>query len=118
MKRAGTIFRISLLVLFVALVVGITFTIGWRPFLGPRKRAVTDRKFERTPERVARGRYLTEGILGCPTCHSKKDWLKHGAPVIAGTEFAGQPLDLEGFPGSPSVPNITPDSETGGGKWS
>lgn len=118
MKKAGKIFRIGLLAFLVLLVAGITFTIGWRPFIGPRKRATTDRKFERTPERVARGRYLAQGLLGCGTCHSKKDWMTHGGPVIAGTEFAGQTLNLEGFPGAPSVPNITPDPETGGGTWS
>jgi mono/diheme cytochrome c family protein len=117
MKRAGKIFRIGLLVFSVLLVVGITFTIGWRPFIGPRRRAVTDRQFERTPERLARGRYLTLGVLGCETCHSTKDWSKHGAPVVPGTEFAGQVLTLAGFPGSPSVPNITPDRETGSGNW-
>jgi hypothetical protein len=117
MRRAGKILRIGLLVLLVVLVVGIHFTIGWRPFIGPRKRAVTDRTFERTPQRVARGRYLAQGLLGCETCHSKKDWATHGGPTIKGTEFAGQMLDLKGFPGSPSVPNITPDRETGGGSW-
>jgi mono/diheme cytochrome c family protein len=117
MRRAGKILRIGLLVLLVALAVGIHFTIGWRPFIGPRKRAVTDRRFERTPGRVARGRYLAQGLLGCETCHSKKDWATHGAPTIKGSEFAGQVLDIEGFPGSPSVPNITPDRETGGGSW-
>jgi mono/diheme cytochrome c family protein len=117
MKRSGKILRISLLVLFVLLVAGITFTIGWRPFIGPRKRAVTNRQFERTPGRLARGRYLTLGVLGCENCHSRKDWSKHGAPVVAGMELAGQVLSLEGFPGSATVPNITPDRETGGGDW-
>src|SRR5438477_458524 len=28
---------------------GITFTIGWRPIIGAKKRALTDRKFETTP---------------------------------------------------------------------
>jgi Cytochrome c len=119
MKRAGKIVRIGVLALVVLLVVGITFTIGWRPFIGPRKRALTNRHFERTPERLARGRYLVLGVLGCENCHSRKDWSKHGAPMVPGTEFAGQSLDglIESFPGSPRVPNITPDRETGGGEW-
>jgi mono/diheme cytochrome c family protein len=119
MKKAGKIFRIGLLVFFVVLIAGITFTIGWRPFIGPRKRATTDRKFERTPERVSRGRYLTLGILGCEGCHSPKDWTKHGGPMISGMEFSGQSLGglIMGFPGTPNVPNITPDPETGAGNW-
>ncbi len=119
MKKARKILGIGLLVLVVLLAVGITFTIGWRPFIGPRKRALTNRKFESTPERQARGRYLVLGVLGCENCHSRKDWSKHGAPMLPGTEFAGQSLDglIENFPGLPTVPNITPDRETGGGEW-
>jgi hypothetical protein len=118
-KRAGKILRIGLLVVIVLLAVGITFTIGWRPFIGPRKRDVTNRQFAQTPERLARGRYLTLGLLGCENCHTRKDWTKHGAPAVPGTEFAGQELEglIVGFPGSPTVPNITPDHETGGGTW-
>lgn len=118
MKKAGKILRISLLVLLVAIVVGISFTIGWRPFIGPKKRALTDRVFERTPERLARGRYLVQGALGCETCHSPKDWTTQGGPVVAGMELAGQAINLPGFPGLPTIPNITPDRETGGGNWS
>lgn len=117
MKKAGKILRISLLVLFVLVAVGIHFTIGWRPFIGPKKRAVTDRQFARTPEHLARGRYLVQGVLGCETCHSAKDWTTHGGPVVAGMELAGQVINLPGFPGFPSIPNITPDRETGGGTW-
>jgi mono/diheme cytochrome c family protein len=117
MKRAGKILRICLLALLGLIAVGITFTIGWRPFIGPRKRAVTDRKFERTPERLARGRYLTQGLLGCETCHSPKQWTTHGAPNVAGMELAGQVLPLPDFPGSVTAPNLTPDRETGGGNW-
>src|SRR5271154_7428120 len=100
MKRAGEIFRIALLAFIVVLMAGITFTIGWRPFIGPRKRAVTNRQFERTAERLARGRYLVLGVLGCENCHSRKDWSKHGAPMLPGTEFAGQDLRglIIGFP--------------------
>jgi mono/diheme cytochrome c family protein len=119
MTKAGKILRIGLVVLVVLVVAGITFTIGWRPFSSPRKRAVTNRQFERTPERLARGRYLTEVLLGCENCHSRKDWTKHGAPAIPGAEFAGQVLDglIPSFPGFATAPNITPDRETGGGNW-
>jgi hypothetical protein len=55
-------------------VIAITYTIGWRPFLGPRSRSLTARKFEATPERLARGRYLANGVTGCMHCHSEHDW--------------------------------------------
>ena len=37
MKKLGKIVVWTLCGLGVLLVVGITFTIGWRPFLGPRR---------------------------------------------------------------------------------
>ena len=99
------------------LAVAITFTIGWRPFIGPRVRPLTSRQFERTPERLARGKYLVQGLLSCEFCHTPADWSQHGAPRIAGMELAGQARTLAGFPGTPIAANITPDPETGAGRW-
>ncbi len=118
MKRLWKILLICLVVLCAVLAGAITFTIGWRPFIGPRKREVTSRQFERTPERVARGRYLTQGLLGCETCHSPLDFTKHGAPMPAGMELAGQILPIPDFPGTIVAPNLTPDPETGSANWS
>ena len=99
------------------LAVVITFTIGWRPFIGPRARAVGNRQFDRTPERLARGKYLVQGLLGCEVCHSERDWTKPGAPRVAGMELAGQNFTLPGIPGTLIAPNLTPDRETGAGEW-
>src|SRR6188768_705362 len=44
----------------------------------------------RTPERVERGRYLTEGLLQCFVCHSERDWTKSGAPPVPALKGAGQ----------------------------
>ena len=104
----------GLVALFAA---AITFTIGWHPFLGPRARALTNRQFERTRERLAGGKYLVQGILSCEVCHTPSDWSQHGAPSVAGMELAGQSLALGGFPGTAVAPNITPDAETGAGGW-
>lgn len=104
MKKPAQVLLISLVTICVLLVVAITFTVGWRPFLGPRKRAVTHRQFEGTPERVARGRYLTQALLGCETCHSPKDWSQHGAPMLPGAELVGQTLPIPGFPGTIVAP--------------
>ncbi|HZW05459.1 MAG TPA: hypothetical protein VFF58_00995, partial [Candidatus Nitrosotalea sp.] len=59
-------------ILGIALAILITTTIGWRPLLGARSRALTDRRFERTPERLKRGKYLVEGVVGCLDCHSER----------------------------------------------
>lgn len=103
--------------ILLLLIVAITFTIGWRPFLGPKKRATTNRQFESTPQRLERGRYLATALLGCTTCHTPRDFTKHGAPAVAGMDFAGQSIDLVGFPGHIVASNISPDKETGAGDW-
>ena len=117
MKKLGRILLFCLAGLVVLLPVVITFTIGWRPFIGPKSRAANDRKFERTPERVARGKYLVQGLLGCEDCHTESDWTQHGAPKAAGKELSGQILPLPGFPGTLVAPNLTPDAETGSANW-
>ncbi len=114
MKKLGE----SLLVICILIAVAITFTIGWRPFIGPKARPTTNRQFERTPERLARGRYLVVGLVGCEICHSPKDWKTHGAPNVPGMELAGQSLPVSGLPGTIVASNLTPDTETGAASWS
>jgi mono/diheme cytochrome c family protein len=118
MKKAGKILLVVLAAICLLLAAAITFTIGWRPFIGPRARATTSRQFERTPERLARGRYLVVGLAGCESCHSPKDWKTHGAPNLPGMALAGQVIPIPELPGRIVAPNITPDPETGGGHWS
>ena len=60
----------SLVTLVAVLVAGISFTIGWRPFVGPRTRPLTTRRYTPTPERLARGTYLVEHVTPCMECHS------------------------------------------------
>jgi len=112
-KRIGVAF----LVLVALLAAAITATIGWRPILGPKVRPLTERRFESTPERMARGKYLVESVNGCVYCHSEIDWQAPGFPVKAGTEGGGRNWADEGMPWL-SAPNITSDPETGGGRWS
>ena len=103
--------------LIVVLAIAVSLTIGWRPFIGPRARPLTNRTFERTPERLARGRYLVENF-GCFDCHGEHDWTKHDAPLIEGTRGAGYAdFPMAGLPGRIVPPNITPDPETGAGNW-
>lgn len=108
---------ISILVIITLTVVGITVTIGWRPFIGAKQRALTDRKFEATPQRLARGKYLVDGVMGCFGCHTDQDWSKPGAPPVAGKEGSGHVWSDQEMPWL-VAPNITPDKETGAGNWS
>jgi hypothetical protein len=91
-------------------------TVGTRPFVGARMRALTDRRFATTPARLERGRYLVTAVNGCLSCHSELDWESPGFPVKAGTEGAGRAWTREGLP-FVTAPNITPDPETGAGTW-
>jgi mono/diheme cytochrome c family protein len=114
--------KVSLVValyLVALLGVGITMTIGWRPFIGPRVRPLTGRVFERTPQRWARGKYLAESVSGCMDCHSPHDWKQHDAPIPSGMEGSGEDMSkMKGLPGRVVAPNLTPDPETGSGGWS
>jgi mono/diheme cytochrome c family protein len=117
MKNVLTVITWSLVALVVALVAGITFTIGWRPFVGPRARPLTARRFEPTPERLARGTYLVNHVTACMECHSSHKWDEHEAPIEAQSLGAGQEISVKGLPGQVVAPNITPDPETGAGAW-
>ena len=108
---------ITLLIIVVTLSVGITFTVGWRPIIGAKKRPLTDRTFEATPQRLGRGKYLVDGVLGCFGCHTDADWSKPGAPPVAGREGSGHVWSDQDMPWL-VAPNITPDKETGAGNWS
>lgn len=117
MKRIARLLLAAAAVIVVLIGVGITATIGWRPFIGPKARPLTDRKYEPTPERLARGKYLTENVLSCFDCHSEREWEKPGAPVLASAVGAGRVWTAEGMPWL-AAPNITPDKETGIGSLS
>jgi mono/diheme cytochrome c family protein len=80
----------------------------------PGPRALRDVTFERTSARLARGRYLTEGVLQCFMCHSDRDWSKPGAPPIAARKGAGHVFEKRPWL---VAPNLTSDRETGAGTW-
>jgi len=89
--------------------------VGWRPILGPKMRAATDRKFETTPERLKRGEYLVEHVSACFGCHTQFD-AKHGALAYTKPKGSGSVfIDEPNF--KVVAPNITPDPQTGIGNW-
>ena len=117
MNRLGKGLLLVVIVVAVLLIAAISFTIGWRPFIGPKARPLTSRKFEATPHRLERGHYLAVGLAGCAECHSQHDWATHGAPIVPGTEGGGQWINMPDLPGRVVAPNLTPDQETGTGSW-
>ncbi|HSM03978.1 MAG TPA: hypothetical protein VK858_05130 [Longimicrobiales bacterium] len=90
---------------------------AWSPILqAERQRPLTDRTFEATAERLARGEHLALGILQCVDCHSPIDSAAPGWPPIAGREFSGR-VFRDNATGRLVAPNLTPDEETGAGLW-
>lgn len=117
MKIFKKVLLVGAIVLIVVLYVAISLTIGWRPFIGPKARPLTARQFERTPQRVERGRYIFNFLAACSGCHSPRDLKQPLAPVVAGMEGSGEVMPEEGLPGRVVAPNLTPDPETGSGLW-
>lgn len=90
-----------------SLVVAALGTSGCGPKAGPPP----TRKVSQDPQLVARGKYLAENVAACVACHSKRDFSKVGAPIIAGTEGSGGEMLTKAkhnVPGTIPTPNITP----------
>ena len=94
----------------------VLFTIvfsGCAKFIPARIGPPSDVSVEITPERVALGKKLAEGIMACGSCHTTGSF--EGDPqqdmYLAGDVEYGK------FEGKIAVPNITPDRETGIGAW-
>jgi cytochrome c553 len=118
MARLGKWLLVGVIALAAVLALAITFTVGWRPFIGPRVRPLTSRTFERTPQRLERGHYIATALSGCSYCHSPHQWTAAGHPILAGMEGAGAELPYGNLPGRIVAPNLTPDATTGAGSWS
>ena len=115
-RRLAKIAGYTGIVITVLACIAITLTVGWRPVIGAKKRSLTSRKFEPTPERMRRGEYLVRAVMVCLGCHSKYD-LKADPPLLLSREGAGRVfIEESGF--RIVAPNITSDPETGIGNWS
>lgn len=103
-------------VLVAIVVIGLPLLVGIRPFIGPKVRPLTDRRFEATPARIERGKYLlVSAAAPCILCHSPLDTSGGGLRVPAGREFSGRHWAPDGAPFATAM-NLTPDPETGIGK--
>lgn len=103
---------------FVLVVVGLPVMVGVRPFIGPKTRALTGRRFEATPARLERGKYLvTTAHPPCALCHSPLETKDGRLTVKDGMWMAGRNWAPDGTP-FVTAPNLTSDPETGIGTWS
>lgn len=93
--------------------------LAWLALRSPDQRPPSAEKVEATPERLARGEYLTLHVTHCLGCHSDFHADRFAIPIKAGTEGQGgflfdAKLDV---PGQVQAQNITSDPETGLGGW-
>lgn len=103
---------LGVLVLAVAALAAFVFTYR------PAQRPAPEVEVDRSPERLARGRYLVESVLACSDCHSSRDWSRFGGPVVGPAFAGGDCIGPEGgMPGRVCAPNLTPDPATGIGAW-
>src|SRR4051794_28621285 len=85
----GVLIGVSVLAAVVA--VGLPATVGIRPFIGAKVRPLTNRRFEATPARLERGRYLvTSAQTPCVLCHSPLDPTGGELKVKDGMMLAGR----------------------------
>src|SRR5687767_9943007 len=117
MGRWARALLLTLAAVVVLLAVAITYTIGWRPIIGPKARPLTDRRFEPSPARLERGEYVVRRVAMCLYCHSELDTSVEGLPIKEAVAGAGKSFSDEGIPFI-TTPNITSDRETGAGGWS
>lgn len=105
MKKVLKIAGIVLAVIVVFIAGAIAFiTLGLPNIDAP------ELTIEPTPERLERGEYMVNSVMGCMDCHAQRDWSKFMGPVIEASKGAGGEKWLReyGFPGTLVAPNITP----------
>ncbi|HTO15515.1 MAG TPA: c-type cytochrome [Edaphocola sp.] len=97
--------------LVIILVVAITSILLYTKYALPNVGSATNLKIERTPERIARGKYLAMHVAVCIDCHSHRDWSFFSGPPIKGTfGMGGETFDQRfGLPGKYYAKNITPE---------
>lgn len=101
---------ISICGVIVLAVLGVVGFLTYYLVILPEDIPVPDLQIEATAERLERGKYLSNHILGCIYCHSERDWTRFGGPVIPGTEGkGGEVFDQSvGVSGVLVSQNITP----------
>ncbi|HXG31815.1 MAG TPA: c-type cytochrome [Bryobacteraceae bacterium] len=106
--QAGTVVRTAGLLSFVI----------WAWGCGAGQRPQKEATAQQRERRLERGRYLVEGVMACFACHSDVDWQATGAPPKPGRQGAGSVFPEKTIPFRLVASNITPDPETGIGRWS
>lgn len=82
--------------------------VGYLYFAFPKTLPPPAVTFDKSPERLERGKYLAEHVTGCIACHTQRDWSKFAGPLKSDMIGAGG----DKFPLGPGsdlyAKNITP----------
>ncbi len=99
-----------ILFLLIAIVLIIGGVVGYVSLMLPNVPVEESLKVEITPERVERGKYLANNVMGCMDCHAERDKSLYTMPVFEETRGLGGSLwsEAQGFPGEMYAVNITP----------
>jgi hypothetical protein len=102
-----------LLLLLVVVIAGVAYVMLSFPKVSP----APEMAIEATPERLERGRYLAEHVMGCKACHSQPRVDRYSHPPVADTAYGGGYRwgPEEGLPGVVVSANLTPHAL---GDWS
>ena len=114
MKTFFKVIGIVLLVVVALAAIGVAYLALRKP----SQRPASAEKVEATPERLERGKYLVHHVSICFDCHSERT-MAYGLPFKPGSEgVRGFIWDEKiTFPGTLAASNLTPDPDTGLGRW-
>lgn len=103
------------LVLVCLVVLAALGGLGYLMVAFPKVPSPATITLEPTPERLARGKYLSDHVSMCTDCHSERDWTRFAGPIKADRiGVGGQEFGLGGA-GTLYAKNITPAAI---GSWS
>lgn len=100
-----------------AIVVVALGVFGYFYFRNPATAPPANIVVDKSPERVARGKYIFTRLSYCDDCHSEQDFSRLARPVVESTRGYGKLMADKDMPGEIYAANITPDVETGIGSW-
>ena len=103
LRRVGRVVLYLLAVIVLAVAGGLAYLFLAYPRLAPP----VVLEVPRTPERIARGAYLSRHVVGCSDCHGERDWTEYSAPQMREREGHGGMAFRIGV-GTLYAPNITP----------
>lgn len=111
MKLLLKIVGVIVVLLLVVAAAGLGYLYSTYPNVPPPAAV----KIDSTPERLARGKYLNDHVVGCTTCHTERDWTKYSGPIKTEKLGAGGESFNLGQAGMLYSKNITPAAI---GSWS